>query len=304
MPNDCRLLALTLLPLAYVAMGCSATPPPVSVEGLPLKRVVIYRNGVGYFERAGHVEAPQVRFRVRQNEVGDFLATMAVLEAGGSSVKSASFPLKIEEPEDDDDDDDLPRRKKKDPNGLVNVRLDLDGKKHDLQVGYIAEMPVWRPSYRLVVGTGGTADLQAWGIVQNLTGEDWTNVPPSLVAGAPLAFQATLGEPIVPQRPTVTDAGEAISAVPQSETTLAKTPPPPPPPPPMSAPAPAAAEPTRRARRPRSRRPTRRRRGRRREASRPLLRRIERTSPPRPSPAVPWAAPRAATPRPATWTAR
>ena len=223
-------------------------PPPVQVDGLPLRRVVIYRNGVGYFERNGHVEADRVTFRVRQSEVGDFLATMAVLEKGGSSVRSASFPMKIE----GDDDDDPPaepagaylkpltpeKRQKKDPNGLVVVSLDLDGKKHDLQVGYVAETPVWRPSYRLVIQPSGVADLQAWGIVQNLSGEDWTGVSLSLIAGAPLAFQATLGEAVIPPRPTVTDSGEVIGAVPMSETSLAQAPPAPPPPPPVAAPSP------------------------------------------------------------------
>ena len=75
--------------------GC-ATAPPVDAPGLALKKVVIYRNGVGYFERGGRVESDRVEFRVRKDEVGDFLATLAVLERGGSSVRSASFPLEVE----------------------------------------------------------------------------------------------------------------------------------------------------------------------------------------------------------------
>ena len=75
---------------ATLAAGCATAP--VSAPGLPLKKVVIYRNGVGYFERAGHVDSDRVEFRVRRNEVGDFLATLAVLERGGSSVRAAAFP--------------------------------------------------------------------------------------------------------------------------------------------------------------------------------------------------------------------
>lgn len=112
--------------------------------------------------------------------------------------------------------------------------LQLDGKQHELQVGYVTEAPVWRPSYRLVVAGGGKAQIQAWGIVQNLSGEDWKNVRLSLVAGAPVAFEATLGTPVVPARPVVTDEGEVIAAVPRAETSLAQAerrrePPPPPP---------------------------------------------------------------------------
>ena len=34
-----------------------------------------------------------------------------------------------------------------------------------------------------------------------------------IAAGAPLAFESTLGSPVVPERPTVTDRGEVIAAV-------------------------------------------------------------------------------------------
>lgn len=115
-----------------------------------------------------------------------------------------------------------PKKKKGDPNAMREVVLHLDGEKHDLAIGYLAETPVWRPSYRVVVHADGTADLQAWGIVQNLSGEDWNDVELSLVAGAPLAFQSTLGTPVVPERPTVSDQGEIIAAVPTGVTSLDK----------------------------------------------------------------------------------
>jgi hypothetical protein len=190
--------------------------------------------------------------------VGDFLATLAVIEKGGSSVRSASFPVDVGKDADKDDADadeegagDVdprfsvllkppPPRKKKDKDHLEKVRLALDGKEHDLVVGYVAETPVWRPSYRLVItkppqngapapaqpDKPGTADLQVWGIVQNLSGEDWKGVTLSLVAGAPIAFQATLEKAVVPPRPIVSDQGEVIASVPLGETSLAETPPP------------------------------------------------------------------------------
>jgi hypothetical protein len=87
-------------------------------------------------------------------------------------------------------------------------------------IGYLSETPVWRPSYRVVVEPNGKAALQAWGIVQNLSGEDWNDVSLSLVAGAPLAFQSTLGTPVIPNRPIVTDEGEVVAAIPQGLTSL------------------------------------------------------------------------------------
>ena len=88
-----------LCALGVIVGGC-ARGPAVAVDGLALRRVVIYRNGVGYFERAGHITESEVTFKVRGNEVDDFLATLAVIEQGGSSVRSASFPIKVAKPGD------------------------------------------------------------------------------------------------------------------------------------------------------------------------------------------------------------
>lgn len=248
-------LVVAVMPL----VGCARGPDVESA--LSLQRVVIYRNGVGYYERRGHVDEPEVAFKVRTERIGDFLATLAVMEQGGSSVRSASFPVDIDKKKDQDDDEEEadddeaqpnvgygfpmppkpPKKKKKPKDDRETVRLTLDGNEHDLVIGYVAETPVWRPSYRLVIGKPGasgtepTADLQAWGIVQNQSGEDWKGVKLTLVAGAPLAFQATLDKPVIPQRPIVTDQGEVIGSLPQTETTLASmAPAPPPPPPPMA----------------------------------------------------------------------
>ena len=254
------------LGLCLAALSGCARGPNLSADGLPLRKVVVYRNGVGYFERAGEVDSDAVQFHMRQRMVGDFLATLAIVERGGSSVHAASFPLDIsgDDPSAPDPQflrmldawehpDKLPDSRTVGRNKLRDVILRLDGKKHDLAVGYVAATPVWRPSYRIVVQDGG-ADLQAWGIVENVSGEDWTDVELSLVAGAPLAFESTLGDPVTPPRPVVTDSGEVIAAVPEGVTSLNEReggtvnrvgppgePPAPPPPPPMAEAAPAEA---------------------------------------------------------------
>ena len=240
------LLASLSLSAAATFGGC-ATPPPVIAPGLALHKVVIYRNGVGYFERGGRVTGNRVEFKVRKDEVGDFLATLAVLERGGSSVRSAAFPLDVDDgPNVAPDEETLPPSPRTtdgnemigpapsparpDRGRLRTVVMSLDGKEHDLQVGYIASTPVWRPSYRLVIDKDG-ANLQTWGIVQNLSGEDWNGVTLSLVAEAPLAFDASLGTAVIPPRPQVTDGGDVIAVVPRSETSLAQDAPAPPTPP-------------------------------------------------------------------------
>ena len=203
--------------------GCMSTAQ-VKSDQLPVRRVVVYRNGVAYFERGGQVETEQVHFSLRKENVGDFLATLAVLEKGGQTVRSASFPVALETDEEPVDPQlratlDSWDRKKTSGSKLRRVTLQLGKGSHELSVGYLAETPLWRPSYRLVVGSNRKAMLQAWGIVQNQSGEDWTNVEIALVAGAPIAFESTLGDPIIPPRPVVTDDGEVISMVPQGETT-------------------------------------------------------------------------------------
>jgi hypothetical protein len=244
MKHGTGVLAWTLAIAAVAQVGC-ADVPAVDSKGLPLKKVVVYRNGVGYFERAGRVEADNVTFRVRKNEIGDFLATLAVLERGGSSVRSASFPLAVEKdkvppPAPPPAGAPAPGAAAGRSPDLETVVMGLDGKEHDLQVGYISVTPIWRPSYRLVLDEHG-ATLQAWGIVQNLSGEDWQNVSLSLITEAPLAFDASLATTVVPPRPRVTDGGEVIAVVPRSETSLAQAEAPPPPPP-AAAPAPEPME--------------------------------------------------------------
>jgi len=227
--------ALLALGIASLLPSSCATSPPIEVDGLALKRVVIYRNGVAYFEREGRVTGDRVSFRVRGDEVGDFLASFAVMEKGGSSVRAASFPLHREDEADSPPGDADPKKTAapKDPKKrLEKVVMELDGREHDLAVGYIAEAPVWRPSYRLVLEKD-KVHLQVWGIVQNLSGEDWRNTRLTVVADAPLALQTQLETPVIPSRPILVEGNEVMAVVPQSETSLAEAPPPPP--------APAAA---------------------------------------------------------------
>lgn len=218
---------LFLLLGALAATACTA-PRVAAPKELALKRVSIYRNGVAYFERSGKIDADRLQFKVRPEHVGDFLATLAVMEKGGSSVRAASFPLHVDEASGEEEEGSPGEPP------LQSVVLELDGDSHELAVGYVTEQPVWKPSYRIILGEDGPT-LQAWGIVQNVSGEDWKDVQLSLVAGAPISFEATLQTPVTPSRPVINDTGEMISAVPRSESTLAQRPTTPAPPPPAPA---------------------------------------------------------------------
>jgi hypothetical protein len=239
-----KTLALALLGFSLVFTSACASGPPVSAEGLALKRVVVYRNGVAYFEREGRVSESKVTFKVRKDEVGDFLASFAVMEKDGSSVRAASFPMHRDDPPPPptptSEGGTLPLANAGDPKRkLENVVMELDGREHQLAVGYIAESPVWRPSYRLVL-EDKKVRLQVWGIVQNLSGEDWTNARLTVIADAPLALRTGLEEAVIPSRPVLTDGNDVMMVVPQAETSLASASEPPPPP--AAAPAPEMME--------------------------------------------------------------
>src|SRR5580700_8569578 len=87
--------------LGFLAATGGCARAPVVQSELPIRRVVVYRNGVAYFERTGHVEGGEVHFKMKQGEVGDFLATLAVMEQGGSSVQAAAFPLDMDRDNED-----------------------------------------------------------------------------------------------------------------------------------------------------------------------------------------------------------
>lgn len=78
-----------------------------------------------------------------------------------------------------------------------------DGRRR-VRIGYVVETPVWKTSYRLILGDGDQpSKLQGWAIVENQTDNDWNNVQLSLVSGRPISFIQDLYQPLYIQRPVV-----------------------------------------------------------------------------------------------------
>jgi hypothetical protein len=75
-------------------------------------------------------------------------------------------------------------------------------KLRDLVASYVVPTPVWKSSYRLIFAASGEPTLEGWAIVDNTSGEDWTNVRMALVSGRPVSFISNLYEPRYIQRPT------------------------------------------------------------------------------------------------------
>ena len=74
-----------------------------------------------------------------------------------------------------------------------------------MRVGYVIENPIWKTSYRLVLGKAKEDKpfLQGWAVVDNATDEDWKDVRMALVSGRPISFKMDLYTPLYVPRPTV-----------------------------------------------------------------------------------------------------
>jgi hypothetical protein len=75
--------------------------------------------------------------------------------------------------------------------------------KRQVKVSYVVENPIWKTSYRLVLGKEGKPYLQGWAVVENSSDEDWNNVRMALVSGRPISFQMDLYQPLYVPRPVV-----------------------------------------------------------------------------------------------------
>jgi len=94
-------------------------------------------------------------------------------------------------------------------NEKKSVTLAFTGKgPRRARVGYVQESPLWKTSYRLMLGAGAAdpeakAALQGWAIVENTTDHDWKDVRMSLVSGRPISFAMDLYRPLYVPRPVV-----------------------------------------------------------------------------------------------------
>jgi len=63
-------------------------------ESLPIRKIVLYRSGVGYFERDGQVGGnAEVQLRFNTDQINDILKSMLILDFGGK-VESVSYGSK------------------------------------------------------------------------------------------------------------------------------------------------------------------------------------------------------------------
>ena len=292
-------VCLFLLPTCVFAQGNT----PVG-DSLPVKRVVLYKSGVGYFEHLGRVrESQDVTIPFTSGQLNDVLKSLTVLDLNGGRITGVEYgsaapmdrqlgDLRLPVGEKASLTDFLgtlrgARLEVRSGTSVVTGRLlsverktriaggttlEVDylslitdngelrtteltpafsvklldrglpgkmdrfldvvsaGREADVRrmvistagtgdralfVSYISEVPVWKTTYRIVLGAKAKPLLQGWAIVDNTVGEDWEKVELSLVAGAPHSFIQNLSQPYYTRRPVV-PVPEEILASPQT----------------------------------------------------------------------------------------
>jgi hypothetical protein len=80
--------------LGQFSLSPSPTPAssPESAARLPVTRVILYKNGVGYFEHAGHVRGSQdVNVDFTTAQLNDVLKSLTVLDLGKGRITGVSY---------------------------------------------------------------------------------------------------------------------------------------------------------------------------------------------------------------------
>lgn len=310
------------LPLVSVFLA-AVLPFPSLAADLPIREVILYKSGVGYFERGGALAAGEsARLDFKASDMNDVLKSLTLSGAKITGLrydssepldqKLADFPFKIDgqaslalfldqmrgarvelqygnekiaaiivsgrltRPKDEAGDR-QPEREQlvalldsgdlrtfdlaaatsvrfadpklqaqlRDYLAVVNqsrstekrsIYIDsADSGSRGIEASYTIPAPVWKSSYRLIFREQGQPTLEGWAIVDNTTGEDWTNVRLAVVSGRPVSFISNLYQPkFVPRQTVELPEDRAANPViysgaieePQLKAQLAPTPPP------------------------------------------------------------------------------
>jgi hypothetical protein len=171
--------------------GCAASMPRPIQTDAALGRVVVYRNGVAYFERRAIVHGDRFALEVPAERLDDFLKSLSVIDAGTGNAVPISFPT-LEHAE-----------------GVTTVMVELPKPgDYDLRISYVTESPAWKPTYRLKLNPKGPAELQSWAVVDNVSGEDWKRVAVGVGSTSALSFKYDLQSVRYVERETLSDTTE------------------------------------------------------------------------------------------------
>ena len=181
---------LALLPCSLLLLaGCGGGTSYVKSD-TTLGRVVVYRNGVAYFERYAKVDGDSLSLAVPADKVDDFLKSLTVVDAKTGKPAPVGYPTSP--------------ASYSSPTGLIDMTITLPGAgPHELKLSYVTEAPSWKPTYRVVLEKGGKVSVQGWAIVDNTSGEDWKSVKLGVGSSSALSFHFDLQSVRLVQRETL-----------------------------------------------------------------------------------------------------
>ncbi|HYJ08890.1 MAG TPA: DUF4139 domain-containing protein [Polyangiaceae bacterium] len=187
---------LLLVPLVFGLGGCATTLPRPIESNAALGKVVVYRNGVAYFERYAQLQGNELKLRVPSERLDDLLKSLTVVDARTGKPMPVSFPT-VERVGDE-----------------VDITLQLpQPAPRELKISYVTESPAWKPSYRLKLTKQGPARLEAWAVVDNVSGEDWNRVAVGVGSTSALSFRFDLHSVRLVERETLSD-GQMLGVAP------------------------------------------------------------------------------------------
>ena len=186
---------IAALALVSASWGCAAQKPVVT--DTTLGSVIVYRNGVAYFERYAAPGQKELKLRVPSERVDDFLKSLSIVDTASGEPLPISYPT-VESFD-----------------GYVELTIALPQRPGRLKITYVTESPSWKPSYRVVLDKNGKARLQGWAVVDNVSGEDWKDVRVGVGSTSALSFRYDLHSVRLVERETLS-SGEQLAHAPPS----------------------------------------------------------------------------------------
>ena len=85
-------VCLLVYPLAFGQSSASSSTSAGEAARLPVTRVILYKNGVGYFEHSGHVrDSEDVNIDFTTAQLNDVLKSLTVLDLGKGRITGVSY---------------------------------------------------------------------------------------------------------------------------------------------------------------------------------------------------------------------
>ncbi|HWL87656.1 MAG TPA: DUF4139 domain-containing protein [Polyangiaceae bacterium] len=190
---------LIALPVAALLAGCGGGASYVHSD-TTLGRVVIYRNGVAYFERYARVNGDSLKLEVPPDKTDDFLKSLTVTDTTTGKPAPVTYSTEAS----------------RWSSGDIGMEIRLSGPRpHEVRLSYVTDAPSWKPSYRVVLDKDGKVDFQAWAIVDNTSGEDWNNVRLGVGSSSAMSFHFDLHSLRLVRRETL-QSNDLFAAAPPS----------------------------------------------------------------------------------------